>query len=164
MFWIMKLFPWTVFAYIFMEFCIDWLSIRLETPERYLHVSSHTSLAPNRSSDSWLILVLIFLWPCAIFAWLPTRMGTAERYLHVLSQTLWGTCICGGICMLFHEALRGICMASNRFKNSWAVFARVFMWLCEVFAWLPKGPDTPERYLHVFSRGSARYLHGFQKV
>ena len=57
----------------------------------------------------------------------------------------WGTC--------FHVALRGICMASKRSRDSWVVFARVFTWLCEVFAWLPKGLETPERYLHVFSRG-----------
>ena len=40
----------------------------------------------------------------------------------------------------------------------------VFTWLCEVFAWLPKGLETPERYLHVFSRGYAWYLHGFQLI
>ena len=61
-------------------------------------------------------------------------------------------------------ALRSICMASNRFRNSRFVFARVFTWLCEVFAWLPKGLESPEWYLHVFSHGSARYLHDFQKV
>ena len=29
-------------------------------------------------------------------------------------------------------ALRGICMASNRSRESWMVFARVFTWLCDV--------------------------------
>ena len=97
-------------------------------------------------------------------------LETPERYLHVFSR---GSArylhdfqhvskLLSGICTCFHMAMHGISTASNRFTDYSAVFARVFIWLCDVFAWLPIGLETPEWYLHMFSRGSARYLHGFQ--
>ena len=66
--------------------------------------------------------------------------------------------------------------------------SRVFTWLCVVFAWLPRGLKIHDRYFmcfkvplcgicmasigsedswaefHMFSFGSASYLHGFQEV
>ena len=153
----------------------------------------------NKSRDSWAVFARVSTWLCEVFGWLPIGQETPERYLHVFScgsarylhgfQKVYR--LLNGICTCFHVALRGICMASKRSRDSWAVFVRVFTWLCivfawlpinfqcifmwlcvlfahvfirlcEAFAWLPTGLNTPEQYLHVFSHGSARYLHGFQ--
>ena len=135
----------------------------------------HTALrvicmASNRFRDSSAVFARVFTWLCEVFAWLPIGLETPEWYLHVFSR---GSArylhdfqqfskLLSDICTCFHMAMHGISTASNRFTDYSAVFARVFIWLCDVFAWLPIGLETPEWYLHMFSRGSARYLHGFQ--
>ena len=53
-------------------------------------------------------------------------------FSHRSASYLHGFKLLSSICTCFHMAMRGICMASNRSRESWMVFARVFTWLCDV--------------------------------
>ena len=79
-----------------------------------------------------------------VFARLPIGLKIPESISHVFTRLrvvfAWlpiGLKIPERYFICFHVATRGIYMASNRSEGSWEVF-------------------------HVFSRGYALYLHGFQ--